>query len=145
MPRSSSPTTHLYRSATSSCPISAGQIAKIKGARTIGIAGGPAKVAYLHELGFDVALDHRSPSFGDDLRAAAPDGIDVYFENVGGAVWDAIRPLLNTYARVPVCGLVSTYNDTAPPTGPDRSAALMRMILTKSITMRGLPKCLRIA
>lgn len=114
-----------------------GQIAKIRGARTIGIAGGPAKMNYLHELGFDVALDHRSPTFREDLKASSPDGIDVYFENVGGAVWDAVRPLLNTYARVPVCGLVSTYNDTEPPAGPDRSAALMRMILTKSITMRG--------
>lgn len=114
-----------------------GQIAKIKGARTIGIAGGPAKVAYLTELGFDVALDHRSPTFRDDVRVASPDGIDVYFENVGGAVWDAIRPRLNTYARVPVCGLVSHYNDVAPAPGPDRTAALMSAILTKSITIRG--------
>lgn len=114
-----------------------GQIAKIKGARTIGIAGGPDKVAYLGELGFDVALDHRSPTFRDDLKAASPDGIDVYFENVGGAVWDAVRPRLNTYARVPLCGLVAHYNDTALPEGPDRSAALMSAILTKSITIRG--------
>lgn len=114
-----------------------GQIAKIKGARTIGIAGGPDKVAYLTELGFDEALDHRSPTFVDDLRAASPDGIDVYFENVGGAVWDAVRPRLNTYARVPLCGLVSSYNDTALPEGPDRSGALMAAILTKSITIRG--------
>lgn len=114
-----------------------GQIAKIKGARTIGIAGGPAKVAYLGELGFDVALDHRSPTFREDLKAASPDGIDVYFENVGGAVWDAVRPRLNTYARVPLCGLVATYNDNALPEGPDRSGALMAAILTKSITIRG--------
>ncbi|MEO6471279.1 MAG: NADP-dependent oxidoreductase [Aeromicrobium sp.] len=114
-----------------------GQIAKIKGAKTIGIAGGPEKVAYLTELGFDVALDHRSPTFREDLKAASPDGIDVYFENVGGAVWDAVRPRLNTYARVPLCGLVATYNDTALPDGPDRSGALMAAILTKSITIRG--------
>lgn len=114
-----------------------GQIARIKGARTIGIAGGPDKVAYLNELGFDVALDHRSPTFGEDLKAASPDGIDIYFENVGGAVWDAVRPRLNTYARVPVCGLVSHYNDTGLPEGPDRSAQLMSAILTKSITVRG--------
>ena len=114
-----------------------GQIARIKGARTIGIAGGPEKVAYLNELGFEAALDHRSPTFRDDLKAASPDGIDVYFENVGGAVWDAVRPRLNTYARVPVCGLVSHYNDTGLPEGPDRSAALMSAILTKSITVRG--------
>ena len=114
-----------------------GQIARIKGARVIGIAGGPEKVAYLNELGFDAALDHRSPTFGEDLKAASPDGIDVYFENVGGAVWDAVRPRLNTYARVPVCGLVSHYNDTGLPEGPDRSAQLMSAILTKSITVRG--------
>ena len=114
-----------------------GQIARIKGARTIGIAGGPEKIDYLNELGFDAALDHRSPTFGEDLKAASPDGIDVYFENVGGAVWDAVRPRLNTYARVPVCGLVSHYNDTGLPEGPDRSAQLMSAILTKSITVRG--------
>lgn len=114
-----------------------GQIARIKGARTIGIAGGPDKVAYLGELGFDVALDHRSPTFTEDLRAASPDGIDVYFENVGGAVWDAVLPRLNNYGRVPVCGLVSHYNDTKPPAGPDRSAALMAAILTRSLTVRG--------
>jgi NADPH-dependent curcumin reductase CurA len=114
-----------------------GQIARIKGARAVGIAGGPDKVAWLEELGFDVALDHRSPTFVDDLAAAVPDGIDVYFENVGGAVWDAVLPRLNTYARVPVCGLVAHYNDTAAPEGPDRSARLMRRILTKSLTIRG--------
>ncbi|AXT83820.1 NADP-dependent oxidoreductase [Aeromicrobium sp. A1-2] len=114
-----------------------GQIARIKGARAVGIAGGPEKVAWLKELGFDVALDHRSPTFKEDLKAAVPDGIDVYFENVGGHVWDAVLPLLNTYARVPVCGLVAHYNETALPDGPDRSARLMSSILTKSITVRG--------
>jgi len=114
-----------------------GQIARIKGAKTIGIAGGPEKVVYLKELGFDVTLDHRSPSFAEDVKAASPDGIDVYFENVGGAVWDAVRPRLNTYARVPVCGLVAHYNETSPPEGPDRSAMLMSAILTKSLTVRG--------
>lgn len=114
-----------------------GQIARIKGARTIGIAGGPDKVAYLKELGFDAALDHRSLSFREDVKAASPDGIDVYFENVGGAVWDAVRPRLNTYGRVPVCGLVSHYNETSLPDGPDRSAQLMSAILTKSLTVRG--------
>lgn len=114
-----------------------GQIAKIKGARTIGIAGGPEKVAYLRELGFDAALDHRSPLFREELKAASPDGIDVYFENVGGAVWDAVRPRLNTYGRVPLCGLVSHYNETSLPDGPDRSAQLMSAILTKSLTVRG--------
>lgn len=114
-----------------------GQIARIKGARAVGIAGGPEKVAWLTELGFGVALDHRSPTFKDDLKAAVPDGIDVYFENVGGQVWDAVLPRLNTYARVPVCGLVAHYNDTELPAGPDRSPRLMQSILTRSITLRG--------
>ena len=114
-----------------------GQIAKIKGARAVGIAGGPEKVAWLTELGFDVALDHRSQTFKADLKAAVPDGVDVYFENVGGHVWDAVLPRLNTYARVPVCGLVASYNATELPPGPDRTPYLMTSILTKSITMRG--------
>lgn len=114
-----------------------GQIAKIKGARAVGIAGGAEKVAWLTELGFDVALDHRSPTFKDDLKEAVPGGVDVYFENVGGHVWDAVLPRLNTYARVPVCGLVAHYNETETPSGPDRSTRLMRTILTNSLTIRG--------
>jgi NADPH-dependent curcumin reductase CurA len=114
-----------------------GQIARIKGARAVGIAGGAEKVAWLEELGFDVALDHRSPTFADELAAATPDGIDVYFENVGGHVWDAVLPRLNTYARVPVCGLVAHYNETGPRPGPDRSVGLMQTVLTKSLTVRG--------
>ncbi|WP_040320267.1 NADP-dependent oxidoreductase [Aeromicrobium marinum] len=114
-----------------------GQIAKVKGARAVGIAGGPQKVAFLQELGFDVALDHRSPTFREDLKAAVPDGIDVYFENVGGHVWDAVLPRLNTYARVPVCGLIAHYNATEAPEGPNRVPQLMQAILTKSLTVRG--------
>jgi NADPH-dependent curcumin reductase CurA len=114
-----------------------GQIARIKGARAVGIAGGAEKVAFLREIGFDEALDHRSPTFKDDLKAVVPDGIDVYFENVGGHVWDAVLPRLNTYARVPVCGLVAHYNETELPAGPDRSSRLMQTILTKSLTVRG--------
>jgi NADPH-dependent curcumin reductase CurA len=114
-----------------------GQIARVKGARAVGIAGGAEKVAYLKEVGFDVALDHRSPTFADDLQAAVPDGIDVYFENVGGHVWDAVLPLLNLYARVPVCGLVAHYNDTEAPQGPDQMAKLMRTVLSQSLTIRG--------
>ncbi|CAN5363846.1 NADP-dependent oxidoreductase [soil metagenome] len=114
-----------------------GQIAKINGLSTIGIAGGAAKVKHLVDLGFDEALDHRSPHLRDELKAAAPEGIDIYFENVGGAVWDAILPRLNTFARVPLCGLVADYNLTEAPTGPDRGPRMMRAILTKSITVRG--------
>ncbi|MGO9546248.1 MAG: NADP-dependent oxidoreductase [Rhodomicrobium sp.] len=115
-----------------------GQIAKIKGCRVVGIAGGKEKAAYLRDvLGFDAAIDHRSPRLKEELKAACPDGIDIYFENVGGAVWDAVFPLLNNFARVPVCGLVAHYNATALPEGPDRSAALMRTILTKRLRIQG--------
>ncbi|NYJ75056.1 zinc-binding dehydrogenase [Allobranchiibius huperziae] len=114
-----------------------GQIAKLRGARAVAIAGGQAKVDYCREIGFDAAVDHRSENFRDDLAAATPDGIDVYFENVGGAVWDAVLPRLNTYARVPLCGLVSVYNATSLPEGPDRSGVLMGTILRKSLTVRG--------
>lgn len=115
-----------------------GQIARIKGARAVGIAGGPAKCAYVkEELGFDAVVDHRSPTFVADLAAACPDGIDVYFELVGGAVWEAVFPLLNEFARVPVCGLIAQYNAVGPADGPDRLPATMREILSRSLTLRG--------
>ena len=115
-----------------------GQIGKIKGCRVVGIAGGQKKVDYLkNELGFDAAVDHRSPRLKEELKAACPDGIDIYFENVGGAVWDAVFPLLNNFARVPVCGLVANYNATSLPEGPDRSAGLMAAILTKRLRVQG--------
>lgn len=126
--------------AAASGPVGAtvGQIAKLQGARTVGIAGGERKRAYLHDdLGFDVALDHRAPDFVAQLRDACPDGIDVYFENVGGAVFDAVLPLLNDFARMPVCGLVAHYNDKALPGGPDRLPMLMSHILTRHLTVRG--------
>jgi NADPH-dependent curcumin reductase CurA len=114
-----------------------GQIAKIKGCRAIGIAGGPDKCRYLvDELGFDAAVDHRASDLPEKLRAACPRGIDVYFENVGGAVWEAVFPLLNDFARVPVCGLIAHYNDTEL-TGGFPTARLMRAVLTKRLTIRG--------
>ncbi len=115
-----------------------GQIAKLKGARAVGIAGGPDKCRHLtEELGFDVAVDHRSGDLPAALAAACPDGIDVYFENVGGAVFDAVLPLLNDFARIPVCGLVANYNMTELPAGPDRVPALMRAVLSKRLNFRG--------
>ncbi|WP_119299785.1 NADP-dependent oxidoreductase [Dongia deserti] len=115
-----------------------GQIAKLKGCRVIGIAGGAGKVRYLtEELGFDVGLDHRSPNLTEQLQAAAPNGIDIYFENVGGHVWDAVFPLLNNFARVPVCGLIAHYNDTGPGPGPDRLPGMMNTILYKRLTVQG--------
>jgi len=115
-----------------------GQLAKIKGARVVGIAGGPDKCRYLtEELGFDAAIDHRHPEFASRLAAACSDGIDVYFENVGGAVFDAVLPLLNVGARVPVCGVIAHYNDDAPPPGPNRLPAVMATVLQKRIRMQG--------
>ncbi|WP_174189537.1 NADP-dependent oxidoreductase [Nocardia barduliensis] len=129
--------TLVVAAATGPVGSAVGQIAKLGGTRAVGIAGGPRKVAYLSELGFDVALDHRAPDFAEQLAAAVPDGIDVYFENVGGAVADAVYPLLNTYARVPVCGLIANYNAVGAPEGPDRLAGFYGRILTKSLTVRG--------
>ena len=115
-----------------------GQIAKLKGCRVVGIAGGADKCRYvIDELGFDDCLDHRSADFAQQLAAACPKGIDVYFESVGGAVFDAVLPLLNAKARVPVCGLIARYNDTALPPGPDRLGLLTRTLLTKRIKMQG--------
>lgn len=115
-----------------------GQIAKIKGGRAVGIAGGADKCRFLtEELGFDAAIDHRAPDMAEKLKAACPNGIDVYFENVGGAVWDAVFPLLNDFARVPVCGIVAHYNDTELPPGPDRTPMLMGAVLRKRLTLRG--------
>lgn len=115
-----------------------GQIAKLMGCRVVGIAGGADKCAYaIGTLGFDACIDHKSEDFGAKLKAAAPKGIDVYFENVGGAVFDAVLPLLNTGARVPICGLVSQYNATSLPAGPDRLSMLMGQVLRKRLTVRG--------
>jgi NADPH-dependent curcumin reductase CurA len=114
-----------------------GQLARIAGARAVGIAGGPEKCAYVKdELGFDAAVDHRAADFAAKLAAACPKGIDVYFENVGGAVWQAVLPLLNKFARVPVSGLVAQYN-SAGQGDTDRLPGTMRAILTKSLTVRG--------
>ena len=115
-----------------------GQIARVKAARAVGIAGGADKCRYVKEdLGFDDCLDHRASDFAARLKAACPKGIDVYFENVGGAVFDAVLPLLNPFARIPVCGLIAQYNATELPPGPNRLPLLMRSVLTKRLLIRG--------
>lgn len=129
--------TVVVAAATGPVGSAVGQIAQARGARAVGIAGGPEKVAYLRELGFAAAVDHRADDFVEQLEAATPDGIDVYFENVGGHVFDAVFPRLNTYARIPVCGLVAGYNDTEAPAGPDRLPRFMGLVLSRSITVRG--------
>ncbi|HQR27392.1 MAG TPA: NADP-dependent oxidoreductase [Nocardioides sp.] len=130
--------TVVVAAATGPVGSAVGQIARLKGARAVGIAGGPVKCrALLDEFGFDAALDHRSPRFVADLKAAVPNGIDVYFENVGGPVLSAVVPRLNTYARVPVCGLIAQYNGTAPVPTSDRLAWFLSQVLTRSLTVRG--------
>ena len=90
-----------------------GQLAKISGCRAVGIAGGKRKCDYVvSELGFDACVDYKAPSFRDELRAAVPGGVDVSFENVGGPIMDTVIDLLNPFARIPLCGLVSQYNET---------------------------------
>ena len=90
-----------------------GQMAKILGLRAVGVAGGPEKCRYVtEELGFDACIDYKADNFAENLAAACPDGIDVYFENVGGEVTKAVAGLLNPGARVPICGYISNYNDT---------------------------------
>lgn len=115
----------------------AGQLAKLWGARAVGIAGGAEKCAYVKgELGFDAVIDHRSDELVSRLEAATPDGIDVYFENVGGHVWDAVLPRLNKFGRVPVCGLVAHYNG-ASTSDNYRLPATMSAILRQSLLVRG--------
>jgi NADPH-dependent curcumin reductase CurA len=115
-----------------------GQIAKINGAHAIGIAGGKAKCDFVrNELGFDAALDHGAPDFAERLAQACPKGIDVYFENVGGHVWDAVFPLLNDFSRIPVCGLIAQYNADGDFPGPDRFPVVMRQVLSKRLHIQG--------
>lgn len=114
------------------------QIGKLKGARVVAIAGGAEKCAYaLETLGVDAYIDHKADDFAEQLAQACPKGIDVYYENVGGKVLDAVLPLLNTGARIPVCGLISQYNATTLPDGPDRLGQLMGTILIKRMTVKG--------
>lgn len=115
-----------------------GQLAKQKGCRVVGVAGGAEKCrAVTEEFGFDACVDYKAGNLRADLKAATPDGIDVYFENVGGKVFDAVRRRLNTYARIPVCGLVANYNATSAPDGPDQLPGFLGQVLTQSLTVRG--------
>lgn len=115
-----------------------GQVAKLMGCRAVGIAGGEKKCRYVADmLGFDACLDHHRDGLDERLQQACPGGIDVYFESVGGKVFDAVLPLLNAKARVPLCGLVAHYNDTALPPGPDRLPLLTGILLKRRIRMQG--------
>jgi len=130
--------TLVVAAATGAVGAVVGQIAKLKGIRVVGIAGGADKSRFaVDELGFDACLDRHDPHLAEQLAAACPDGIDIYFENVGGAVFDAVQPLLNLNARVPVCGFISHYNDNNPTAGSDRLAKWMGILLQKRVRMQG--------
>jgi len=130
--------TVVVAAATGAVGAVVGQIARLKGARVVGIAGGADKCRYaVDALGFDACLDRHDPRLAERLAAACPNGIDIYFENVGGAVFDAVLPLLNIGARVPVCGTIAHYNDEALPSGPNRLPLLMTMLVQKRIRMQG--------
>jgi NADPH-dependent curcumin reductase CurA len=112
-----------------------GQIARIMGCRTVGIAGGPKKCAFVKdELGFDACLDYKAEKDLDAaLRAACPNGIDVYFDNVGGEITDAVLRNINVFGRVALCGSISQYNAASPPMGP----RLLGTFVGKRVTARG--------
>jgi len=106
-----------------------GQIGKIRGCHVVGIAGGPEKCQFVTEaLGFDACLDHRDPELRAKLAAACPKGIDVYWENVGGTVQQAMFPLLNDFARMVMCGMIAEYNDREPRPGPNLMAAVRKRL-----------------
>ncbi|HEY7552357.1 MAG TPA: NADP-dependent oxidoreductase, partial [Hyphomicrobiaceae bacterium] len=112
-----------------------GQIARIKGCRAVGIAGGPEKCRYVKdELGFDACVDYKAGNLAADLKAAAPDGIDVCFENVGGEILDTVLAQMNRFGRIPLCGLISAYNATELPQGPRN----LRYVLTQRLKLQGL-------
>ncbi|ELH9636851.1 MULTISPECIES: NADP-dependent oxidoreductase [Vibrio] len=130
--------TIVVAAATGPVGATVGQIGKIKGCRVVGIAGGEEKCRYAKEvLGFDECIDHKAEDFAEQLKNTCDKGIDVYFENVGGKVFEAVMPLLNTNARIPLCGLISQYNATELPEGTDHLPLLMGKLLTKRIKVQG--------
>lgn len=130
--------TVVVAAATGPVGATVGQIAKLKGCRAVGVAGGPEKCRYVvEELGFDACIDHNADDFAQQLKAACPGGIDVYFENVGGKVLYGVLPLLNPFARMPVCGIVSWYNLAGLPDGPDMAPAIMGAILRMKVKVQG--------
>ncbi|EGR0205386.1 NADP-dependent oxidoreductase [Vibrio vulnificus] len=130
--------TLVVAAATGAVGSMVGQIGKLKGCRVIGIAGGEEKCQFAKEtLGFDECIDHKATNFAEQLAKVCHNGIDIYFENVGGKVFDAVMPLLNTGARIPLCGLISQYNATSLPEGPERMSMLMAQLLIKRIKMQG--------
>lgn len=130
--------TVVVAAATGAVGAMVGQIAKLKGARVVGIAGGAEKCRQaVDDLGFDACVDRHGPLLGEQLAAACPAGIDVYFENVGGDVLAAVLPLLNLGARMPVCGFVAHYNDSAGLPGISQLPQFLAAILQKRLRVQG--------
>ncbi|WP_312041524.1 NADP-dependent oxidoreductase [Erwinia sp.] len=130
--------TVVVAAATGAVGSMVGQIAKLKGCYVVGIAGGEEKCRYAEEvLGFDRCLNHRSGDLAESLKRYCRDGIDVYFESVGGPVFDAVLPLMNTKGRIPVCGLIADYNSTDAPEGPNRLPLFQSAILRKRLHVQG--------
>lgn len=130
--------TLLVSAATGAVGSVVGQIGKMLGCRVVGIAGGPEKCGYAVEtLAYDACIDHRADDLPARLRAACPQGVDIYFENVGGHVFEAAFPLLNRGARVPVCGLIAHYNSGFLAPGPNRTPLLLANLVVKRIRMQG--------
>lgn len=115
----------------------AGQIAKILGARVVGIAGGVGKCQALRDLGFDAAVDYKAPDFSEQLKAALPEGADVYLDNVGGDVTMAVLPLLKRGARMPMCGYIAYYGVGMEGPGPDKLPGFYRQIMAKGLEIKG--------
>ncbi len=119
----------------------AGQIAKWAGARVVGIAGGPDKCLYVQEeLGFDACVDHRTSDLPAELESACPNGVDVYFENVGGRVQAAVFGLLNPFARVVMCGMVAEYNDPEPAPGPNLMFVVRQRVRIEGLIVSDKPE-----
>jgi NADPH-dependent curcumin reductase CurA len=119
----------------------AGQLAKRAGARVVGVAGGAEKCLWVQDsLGFDDCVDHRSLDLHRELAAACPDGIDAYFENVGGRVQAAVFDLLNPFARVAMCGMVSQYNEEVFPPGPNLGFVVGKRVLIQGFIVSDKPE-----
>jgi len=130
--------TLVVAAATGPVGATVGQIGKMYGCHVVGVAGGSEKCKYAKEvLGFDACINHKDLDFAQQLGQCCANGIDIYFESVGGKILDGVLPLLNTKARIPVCGLISHYNATQLPDGPDRLSLLMRTILVKRLRVQG--------
>ncbi len=132
--------TLVVGAATGAVGSAVGQIARARGLRVVGVAGGAEKCAYAEgELGFHACIDHRAhdaSGLREALGEAAPDGVDIYYENVGGATLEAVLPLMNRGGRIPVCGMIAWY-DGAGSDGPDRLPRAWRTILVKQLLVQG--------